>query len=90
MDQNPTAEPTFEAALADLEELVSKMESGRLPLENMIQDYERGSKLLAFCRARIDAMERKIEILRHDDGGNGEWQDFDSATTPRQSGNLPL
>ncbi len=81
-------ELSFEAALSRLEELVSKMESGKLPLENLIADYERGSRLLGACRARLDAMERKIQILKADDGKSGQWTEFQPDTPPRQSGEL--
>ena len=81
-------ELSFETALARLEELVAKMESGKLPLENLIADYERGAKLLAACRAKLDTMERKIELLKADDGKSGEWTEFPTETPPRQSGDL--
>lgn len=81
-------ELSFEAALARLEELVAKMESGKLPLENLIADYERGARLLAGCRAKLDAMERKIELLKADDDKAGQWTEFQSETPPRQSGEL--
>ncbi len=76
----------FEEALSRLEELVTKMESGKLPLENLISDYETGSRLLAVCRARLATMERKIQILSHDDGKTGEWHDFTPDTPPRGAG----
>ena len=97
---DPLGQLKFEEALARLEELVAKMESGKLPLENLIADYENGSRLLAVCRSRLDAMERKIEILTHDDGQTGQWRDFadtaESASAdagPRRaadSGELPF
>ncbi len=74
---------TFEEAISRLQQLVAKMESGNLPLENMISDYETGSRLLNLCRARLGAMERKIKILSKDDGQSGEWQDFTPDATPQ-------
>ena len=69
---------TFEAALAELEKTVAKMETGNLPLEELILCFERGSKLAAECRAKLDSLERKIEILTRDDGKGGSWSDFES------------
>lgn len=70
-------EKTFEAALAELEQLVREMESGQLPLESMIGKFEAGSRLVALCRSKLDAMSKKIELLVRDDGGSGEWRAFD-------------
>lgn len=67
----------FEDALARLESLVARMESGKVPLENLISDFEQGSKLVALCRSRLDAMERRIQLLTRDDGQSGEWSDFE-------------
>lgn len=73
-------EKSFEEALAELEQLVREMESGKLPLESMIGKFEAGSRLVASCRAKLDAMSRKIELLVKDDGRSGEWREFDPAS----------
>ncbi len=78
----------FEDALAELETLVGKMENGKLPLESLTAYYERGNRLLKSCRAKLDALERKIEILEKDDGASGDWSDF-NASVPEQSRNAP-
>lgn len=62
----PTADPTikdFEAAIAELETIVKKLEEGDLPLETSLQLYERGVHLSRFCHARLEEAERRIEIL---------------------------
>ncbi|MBO5689305.1 MAG: exodeoxyribonuclease VII small subunit, partial [Lentisphaeria bacterium] len=59
---------SFEEALAMLEDLLGRMESGKQPLENLIVDFEQGSKLLAVCRGKLFAMEKRIEVLVKDDG----------------------
>lgn len=53
----------FEAAIAELESLVKKLEEGDLPLEASLQMYERGVQLSRFCHARLEEAERRIEIL---------------------------
>jgi exodeoxyribonuclease VII small subunit len=53
----------FEAAIAELESIVKKLEEGDLPLETSLQLYERGVQLSRFCHARLEEAERRIEIL---------------------------
>ncbi|MBI4264266.1 MAG: exodeoxyribonuclease VII small subunit [Acidobacteria bacterium] len=53
----------FEAAIAELESVVKKLEEGDLPLETSLQLYERGVHLSRFCHARLEEAERRIEIL---------------------------
>lgn len=74
---------SFEEALAMLEDLLGRMESGKQPLENLIADFETGSKLLAVCRGKLAGMEKRIEVLVKDDGEQGQWQDFGGVETPR-------
>jgi exodeoxyribonuclease VII small subunit len=53
----------FEAAIAELESIVKKLEEGDLALEPSLALYERGVKLSRFCHARLEEAERRIEIL---------------------------
>ena len=53
----------FEAAIAELESIVKKLEEGDLPLEQSLVLYERGVQLSRFCHARLEEAERRIEIL---------------------------
>jgi exodeoxyribonuclease VII small subunit len=53
----------FEAALAELDALVKKLEEGDLSLEQSLALYERGVQLSRFCHARLEEAERRIEIL---------------------------
>ncbi|MPN53383.1 Exodeoxyribonuclease 7 small subunit [bioreactor metagenome] len=78
----------FEQALEQLESLVTKMETGNLPLEELIRNFEAGSELAKICRGKLDALERKIELLTRDDGKDGEWTDFESAV-PSGNRNAP-
>lgn len=79
--ENGTSQPTapvpgelkFETALAELEQIVSRMEDGRLPLEESIAAYRRGSELLKHCQQQLSEAERKVQILE-----DGELRDFDS------------
>ena len=53
----------FEAAIAELETIVKKLEEGELALEQSLVLYERGVQLSRFCHARLEEAERRIEIL---------------------------
>ena len=53
----------FEAAIAELESVVKRLEEGDLPLEHSLALYERGVTLSRFCHARLEEAERRIEIL---------------------------
>jgi len=54
----------FEAAIAELESIVKKLEEGGdLPLEESLRLYERGVTLSKFCHARLEDAERRIELL---------------------------
>ena len=60
-----TGELKYEAALAELEMLVHNMESGRLPLEESIAAYRRGSELLRHCQQQLADAEQKIQVLEN-------------------------
>ena len=77
MDENNLENLSFEAALQELEQLVGKMESGGLTLDELVKGFERGRLLTSYCRAQLDSFERKITLLSSDDGGEGKWSDFD-------------
>jgi exodeoxyribonuclease VII small subunit len=62
MSDDPTIKD-FEGAIAELEAIVKKLEDGDLPLEKSLELYERGVQLSRFCHARLEAAEKRIEIL---------------------------
>ena len=55
--------PTYEAALSELESLVQNLESGQVPLDELLAGYQRGAALLAFCKEKLSAVEDQIELL---------------------------
>ena len=57
------APPTYEDALGELERLVAAMEGGALPLDKLLESYQRGAELLSFCRARLAAVEQQVKVL---------------------------
>ena len=81
-DSLPRAEPqaapaSYEDALAELEALVAAMEGGQLPLDGMLESYRRGAELLAFCRARLEAVEQQVKVLE-----DGQLKPWASRMTP--------
>ena len=63
------AEKKFESALARLEEIVSQLEQGDLPLEQSLRLFEEGVKLARLCAVRLEEAERKVEQLLKDKAG---------------------
>ncbi len=59
----PPSEPSYEQALAELDRLVQAMETGQLPLDQLLESYRRGAELLALCRSRLEAVEAQVKVL---------------------------
>jgi exodeoxyribonuclease VII small subunit len=53
----------FEVALAELTEIVCRMEQGQLPLEQSLAAYKRGTELLQFCQKSLKSVEQQVHIL---------------------------
>lgn len=77
-DLSPTARPdegpepaSYEVAMAELERLVQAMEAGQMPLDTLLDSYRRSATLLAFCRARLQAVEAQVKVL--EDGQLKDW-----------------
>jgi exodeoxyribonuclease VII small subunit len=70
-DKKPPAEPTFEA-IARLETIVGSLEGGDAPLEESLQLFEEGVRLSRACMQRLEAAERRIEILLKDEAGGAD------------------
>ena len=54
---------SYEAALQALEALVSRMDSGQMPLDELLSGYQRGAVLLKICRDKLAAVEQQIKRL---------------------------
>ena len=61
---------SFESALSELEQIVSKLERGDVELEESIAIYERGAQLKSHCEAKLKAAELKVEQIVQDGAGN--------------------
>ncbi len=78
----------FEAAIAELETIVKKLEDGELTLEQSLDLYERGVRLSRYCHGRLEEAERRVELL----GEKGDLQPAPASLTalsdedPRRAG----
>jgi exodeoxyribonuclease VII small subunit len=61
-----SAPASFEAAMADLAQLVAQMEGGQLPLEASVVAYRRGAELVKYCAAQLDNVEAQVRVLEGD------------------------
>ena len=68
---------SFEDSLAELEKIVGKLEEGDLPLEESLELFEKGVSLSRECQERLNAAERRIEILLKDQRGEPVLESLD-------------
>jgi exodeoxyribonuclease VII small subunit len=62
---------SFEKALEELEALVARMEDGKLPLEESLAAYQRGTELIKLCESKLTEAQARVAILE-----GGELRDF--------------
>jgi len=75
----------FETALEDLEQVVEQLESGELSLEDSLAAFERGVGLVRYCNAKLNEVEKKIELLVKDKDGKLQLKNFiESSDTGKQ------
>lgn len=60
--------------MEELEQLVAQLENGQLPLDSLLERYQRGAALLAYCRQRLEAVENQIKVFE-----GGELKPWDAA-----------
>ena len=63
------AEEHFEAAMQRLEDIVQRLEGGELLLEESLQAFEEGMKLVKFCSQKLEEVEKKVTVLVEEGGG---------------------
>ena len=78
MTDTPVSELSFEAAMAELEQVVGRLETGDVPLEDSIKLYERGAALKARCEEKLKEAEEKVsQITLNSDGQPTGTKPFD-------------
>jgi exodeoxyribonuclease VII small subunit len=79
----------FEDAMGELQSVTSDMESGELSLEEMIQHFEKGQKLIKICSSKLNEIQKKIEIITKKSDGKIAVENFEyndsSDDGPRQN-----
>ena len=70
-------EPTFEQALARLDEIVRLLEKGEAPLAESLSLFEEGTKLIALCGGQLESAEQKVVKLRKTEDGTPEELPFE-------------
>jgi exodeoxyribonuclease VII small subunit len=75
----PAPAANFEQAMQRLEEIVEQMESGELPLEDLIVRYEEGMKLVKICQERLVSAEERIEMITRNSAGKPVVKEFATA-----------
>jgi exodeoxyribonuclease VII small subunit len=79
----PSLPASFEEAMAELEQLVARMEAGELPLEASVAAYKRGSELVRYCAGQLDRVEAQVKVLE------GEMLKPFASTDADEGGNMP-
>ena len=84
---------TFETALARVEKIAAQMESGDLPLEQLVVVYEEGLRLIRFCSERLEEAEKRLQTISRDSAGQPQGlatvqspEEIPSSTPPGPSG----
>ena len=81
--KNSDKQPGFEKSLERLETIVREMESGELSLEKMMKHFEEGMSLVGVCSAKLNEVERKIELLVKQ-GGQTTLAPFETPEEPEE------
>jgi exodeoxyribonuclease VII small subunit len=71
---------SFEASLEELEKIVGLLEEGDQPLEEALKLFESGVRISKECQTRLDAAERKIQVLLRDSDGDPAVEEFDNVS----------
>jgi exodeoxyribonuclease VII small subunit len=82
------APPAFEETLARLEKLVTRLESGDLPLDEALRTFEEGVRLTRECQTALGAAQQKVQLLLQR-GETVVLEEFDTATMERVSITTP-
>ena len=67
---------TFETSMTELEQIVEKLEAGEVTLDESLELFEKGVKLVKSCRSKLDEAEKKVKILTADSDGDMVEKDF--------------
>ena len=83
------APPAFEQTLAQLEDLVARLESGDLPLDEALRAFEQGVRLTRECQSALSAAQQKVQLLLQR-GETAVLEEFDATSLERPTGDPEL
>ena len=86
MSETAEFPPSFEAALAELEALVARLERGDMPLDDALKTFERGVELTRQCQSSLKAAQQRVEILLK---RNGQTESEPFSVAESQDGTPP-
>jgi len=72
----------FEKAFEELEQIVKRLESEELPLDESLQLFEKGIRLSRFCNQKLEEVEKKIELILADAKGQPRTEPFEEEELP--------
>jgi exodeoxyribonuclease VII small subunit len=75
--KNQKESPSLESAMQRISEIVSAMEEGNLPLEKLIDSYEEGIALVKDCQEKLDAAEKRIQVITRNARGAVALSEFE-------------
>ena len=73
----PATSNEFEKAFAELEQIVKRLESEELPLDESLELFEKGIRLSRFCNQKLEEVEKKIELILADSKGQPKSEPFE-------------
>lgn len=76
MSKSVKIEKSFEEAMAELEQIVVKLEKGEATLEESITRFQQGIELSRYCAAKLDEAEKQITMLIQNEEGKLEEKEF--------------
>ena len=76
--KNQKETPSLESAMQRISEIVSAMEDGNLPLEKLIDSYEEGINLVKDCQEKLDAAEKRIQVITRNARGDVALSEFET------------
>jgi exodeoxyribonuclease VII small subunit len=85
---SPAENLSFEQAMEELDGIVHLLEDSQLPLDELVERYERGTSLLKICQEKLDAAQQRIEIIARGPSGRPETQPL-AQTAPETSASRP-
>jgi len=86
MARKDSSPKSFEAALAELEEVVEQLESGEMALEDSLAAFEKGVGLVKFCNQKLNEVEKRVELLVKDKEGKLQLKGFESFSNGENEG----